>query len=453
MRTIRPAFRVFFAFCILIQLAVHRPLYGQCFTDIPLSSANGGFWQNCRLLFQLPQTVSLPLDITQMIPGESYELLLQIEESQWKRAAMTVSLVGTSQEIIWHEKRPTAGVYRIPFTFQPDHRQCVFQLVEQGNNPEAEVSFFRIAIRSLDCEQQPWPGGIEQMPSIWFSAEGGPGASQRMLQDNQSVANWANMPAPGQYLLAQQTQTAFQPTFHTNRINGHSALTFDGQNDLLSLRLSDLFPKQGYNQFVLFQTEDEFGSILAATDTSLMDASVYQSELGLRFGRMSHHIRLNGVDTYAQAFEETNDATPHLGMVRVPETGMGSRTIWVDGVAVGGNTIGSFADDLRFLNIGGHSDYGAFKGDLAEFILYDEPLDDSSQMKVETYFAIRYGLQAQAKGMISPLGRSLFDEDIYDENVAGIGRSDRQWLIQNQNQSCFGSPCIEFRAQCLEDES
>ncbi|MEL6593424.1 MAG: hypothetical protein AAFQ68_25215, partial [Bacteroidota bacterium] len=193
-------------------------------------------------------------------------------------------------------------------------------------------------------------------------------------------------------------------------------------------------PQSDFSQFVVFRNRNEFGTLVALTDTPLFNAPFHQSETGFRYGHLIHRINLNGQNTYAQSYFKVDDERFHIGLVQVPDTSF--RSLWMDGSYVGANPTNNYADFLSHILIGGQANYGYLEGDIAEIILFDQSLTTEQIEKVQTYLSFKYQI---------PLERSfrLANDDTlslqmpYTNKVGSIGLDSRQLLHRTEGFSRY----------------
>lgn len=84
---------------------------------------------------------------------------------------------------------------------------------------------------------------------------------------------------------------------------------------------------------------------------------------------------------------------------------------------------------------------GQSPGLAAEFIVYETILKEKEIARVETYLALKYGITLQ-KNYLNSLGETIWNrekEELYSNNIAGIGRDDHSALYQKQGTSCSTS--------------
>jgi hypothetical protein len=80
-------------------------------------------------------------------------------------------------------------------------------------------------------------------------------------------------------------------------------------------------------------------------------------------------------------------------------------------------------------------------GLVAEFIVYETILKEKQIAKIESYLAIKYGITLE-RNYVNSQGQTIWNrktENVYSNNIAGIGRDDLSTLYQKQGTSCNSS--------------
>lgn len=76
-------------------------------------------------------------------------------------------------------------------------------------------------------------------------------------------------------------------------------------------------------------------------------------------------------------------------------------------------------------------------GLVAEFIVYETILKEKEIARIETYLALKYGITLE-KDYLNSLGKTIWNrknDEVYSNNIAGIGRDDHSALYQKQGTS------------------
>ena len=92
---------------------------------------------------------------------------------------------------------------------------------------------------------------------------------------------------------------------------------------------------------------------------------------------------------------------------------------------------------IQFGNTSSSHTPGQASGSIAEFIVYETILKDKDIAKIESYLALKYGITLE-KSYMNSLGDIIWDrkkDEIFSNNIAGIGRDDQATLYQKQGTS------------------
>lgn len=127
-------------------------------------------------------------------------------------------------------------------------------------------------------------------------------------------------------------------------------------------------------------------------------------------------------------FEKTGKETNGL---KLPETVI-STYVRQQNSSSTGDPVNNNEVDIHFGNPTAQSN-----GLVAEFIVYETILKEKEVARIESYLAIKYGITLQ-KNYVNSLGETIWNkknEEVYSNNIAGIGRDDRSTLYQKQGTS------------------
>jgi hypothetical protein len=94
---------------------------------------------------------------------------------------------------------------------------------------------------------------------------------------------------------------------------------------------------------------------------------------------------------------------------------------------------------------GQQSSFPAFKGTVAELLVFDRSLDVLTQVQYETYLAIKYGIPLAKGNYVSAGATVLWDIDKnkdYNNHIAGLGRENLLSLNQKQSVSALDADSL-----------
>ncbi|MFD0862450.1 choice-of-anchor D domain-containing protein [Sungkyunkwania multivorans] len=306
------------------------------------------------------------------------------------------------------------------------------------------------------------PAGINSDLELWLKADA------LALTDGASVSTWADLAFGTSWTNATSSVASEQPTYRdniTDNVNGNPVVSFDG-NDAM-------YGKKGfYNDdiYIVIKPGGTISNTLATQDVFMGDD--YQEGLGTQdvtgisigdtSARYTNDIVAynQGPQTdYGKAIVSTalTYDLPVIFNVRKKADGTGV-DLYLDGVDLSllGATqevfVSSFKDIVNSRYWLGKSEYfdGSFDGDILEIITYSSRRSDFDKLRIESYLAIKYGINLGLYG-IPALGIPHIPVPFYDSNglplwdsaanagytynVSGIGRDDCMALNQKESKS------------------
>ncbi len=323
--------------------------------------------------------------------------------------------------------------------------------------------------------------------TAWFKADNLSGA------DGSSVASWSNGALNG-YDITQGNAT-YQPKLYNSTsaklINFNPALEFDGANDYLR-NLNPLMSSTTPYTFLGVNTDEaaDLGYRAFFSSEQYVDHFILYKQNGATadngwtpyaiggllsdrgtFGKGTKYSIDGGSNGYWNGTNFTSDASTDIvqpsivGMSGDNVLGTNSRAnffSWADGYKgnpgnwsptdEGNATYQSYLFKAFAIGADMSSADAAFefwKGRIPEIVAYDRQLTDTEMQKVNSYFAIKYGVTlGQGNGFVSKNGNNynyvrgdgtvIWDATAnatYKHDIFGIGRDDCQGLIQKQSQS------------------
>ncbi|MBK7872688.1 MAG: right-handed parallel beta-helix repeat-containing protein [Saprospiraceae bacterium] len=127
--------------------------------------------------------------------------------------------------------------------------------------------------------------------------------------------------------------------------------------------------------------------------------------------------------------------------------------VYIDGKQVLQFTNANSNGGLTKLYLGDINGGGHFDGRIGEFVIYQGALDATTRNKVESYLAIKYGVtldQSAGSGgtnYVDSDGDPYWNadgSDIYEHDIAGLGRDDCTDLYQKQSKSVNDDALVSF---------
>ena len=283
---------------------------------------------------------------------------------------------------------------------------------------------------------QTFPVNIGTDLHMWLTADTGVTNSGGAADDGEDGETWTDQ-GPYQYVLDHNTTPAINgtfPTWNETKMNGHPALTFDDDTDRL-----------GISDFYDWPTGDFF--MIAAIQRDPGSGTEYLYSYSVSDSVTDNYLRSNsgaswttefGNNAHGTSSINSDDGAPHIITVR--RTGSTISTVH-DGRQVGtGSSSASPTKGGCFVLAEDFDSYcasftasEAFNGDIAEFIMYQAYPSATDQSKLNSYFAIKYGIsldQSASSGgqdYIDSAGNTIWaadTSDIYENFIIVIGQDD-----------------------------
>lgn len=243
------------------------------------------------------------------------------------------------------------------------------------------------------------PDHIDDL-EVWYAAD-----LETGLVNGNPVTTMTDQSGNG--LDATQPTASKQPLYQTNVVNSKSVYRFDGSNDFMKA-INMTLDRQNITVFVVHKPTG-----LPAEERVLL-----RTDNAVDPGNNSHYIALGGSDSIDYTYDEDDGETVHRsGYVWQSQEGtyfsrtfypftasewvisefMGDDdgyTTWKNGTEIGTHRNVNLGTLDVTLWIGSHSGGGEdfYKGDIAEILIYDRPLDDDEREKVEMYLRRKYAI-------------------------------------------------------------
>ena len=281
------------------------------------------------------------------------------------------------------------------------------------------------------------PGGISIHLKAWYKADGNVNVTSHQ------VSSWENEIGGGTDI----TNITGAPTVAASGLNFNPTLTFDG-NSYMSSNIvagSNFISASNNSMFIVFT------SALPA-----LTAGVMSKWENLISNRTSWEITSNG----KLRFDFPQSSTAGNASVNGTKISNASVTTYsylgsantngtIDTLNINGLTDATQASASANPALTGRLQLGAnwstgsypFIGQISEIIYYDSHLVKNDRQRVESYLALKYGITLGSTSTpISYLASNLTTvpwtgSNVYQNNVAGIGRDDNASLNQKQSKS------------------
>lgn len=281
------------------------------------------------------------------------------------------------------------------------------------------------------------PGGISSNLKAWYKADGNVSTSSHV------VSSWNNEVAGGINI----SNVSGTPDTTAAGLNFNPTIKFDGSSYMSSnvVTGSNFISASNNSMFIVFTS-----ALPAAT------AGVMSKWENITANRTSWEITSSGKlrfdypksglvgDATINGTKNSNSSVNTFSYI-----GTGSTNGTVDTLNINGLTEKTQASTITDTSKTGRLQLGAnwaggsfpFIGQISEIIYYDAHLVSNDRRRVESYLAIKYGITlGNTTTPISYLASDLTTvpwagSNIYQNNVAGIGRDDNASLNQKQSKS------------------
>lgn len=248
------------------------------------------------------------------------------------------------------------------------------------------------------------PGGVPGVKQ-WYAAEKKAGGTVCWMDKLSTEHNTFEQAQQGVY-------------FPENGINYNDALYISGASDQFNISLKDLDLSK-MTVFTVYQPADTLGEkciwlfVSDQTDNLMLTTrNVLDIPKSGRINTAAAQTAAPVLNTYLQ-YREKDSIQPMQQLIRFGVTD-----------AAAGTTI------------------RAFRGKIAEFVVYDRVLTGQEKQRVESYLALKYGISLsqayQPASYLNSKGETIWNAATADEykwNIAGFGRDDRSGLLQKQSCS------------------
>lgn len=289
------------------------------------------------------------------------------------------------------------------------------------------ITIFFFSINTTNA--QIGPGGVNANNVFWVKADSG------LTLTGTSVSNWADNSIGAND--ASQLTTTNQPTYTSLLQNYNPSIYFDGNND--NLTLNNLINTTSTNLTIYaIGTNEGGGDLWHAMVTGQTDSQWTSGGYGLcsYYGQTNFGLWINQWNNHA--------SSTWIGSATMPsaiiEGKYDGNTISIyqnatlNGTTSSNTTVGNGGSTTIG---GGNGTANSHKGHITEVAIYDTALAQVDRNKINSYFALKYGITADRIGIgnnyYNSLGNSVFSGNQYWYGIIGIGRDDKSTLYQKQS--------------------
>ncbi|MEZ4861111.1 MAG: DUF642 domain-containing protein [Caldilineaceae bacterium] len=293
------------------------------------------------------------------------------------------------------------------------------------------------------------PGGVAGNLTAWYKANEGAESAGNPATDGLTVDAWRDQSLNANDAL--QSTTTLKPEWLANngKFNFNPSVTFVPDARLQAQFTAASWSNSNGSVYVIYNQQTAKTGWRNLIDFGLTAGDSNNPQLG-----MSDNDRIatwmDGFDRDNTTFQPVINETRLVGYYW--QFNVGGHSYTYDGQPYTGaaaHKIGTTGIDIgNFANIGGDPQLGEyFPGQIAEIAIYKEQHDAATQARVESYFAIKYGVTLDADpasaatnfdyvnsaGVVIWAGNGA--NSAYHNDVTGIGRDDASELEQRKSKS------------------
>lgn len=293
-----------------------------------------------------------------------------------------------------------------------------------------------------------FPGGALGDLKIWFDgkdldADGVDEGGAESGQSGNTVSAWSNK-MNGESLDA---ITSNEPVFQTDAMNFNPSLEFETSGGAFDYLRADggEFPTDDFTAFFVLNTSSQSSEQTIFTVSSGSDIQFSLSNPA------ALEIYSKGI-TQSTNVNLAEGSPAILSLERTASSG--NVDVYLNGTLIQSYLLGS--GSLESLDpafaigpeLAALTSANAFEGEISELIVFDEKLDISERIKLESYLALKYGI---SKSYDQPYTTSngvevwRHDEDVfYPYGIAGIGRDDSGGIYQPKSKNTGANAILEI---------
>jgi hypothetical protein len=321
----------------------------------------------------------------------------------------------------------------------------------------ADGDYFTLGTQIEACG----PGGVTSGLVLWLKANEGPD----VLTDNTDITTWTDKSTANndaiQAFTSSPGASPVNPKLKTNIFNFNPIIRFfdPGSSNLVYMETDNgNVVSDDMTISTVFATTQTGGST-----TNFEDAPVFVSNgdnsgtadfgLGISAGRVHFNAISTNSSLNIRSTNTYNAGKPHIATGTRVKAASGAMNLYVDSQNVGTGT----SDNVSLsggtsIGVGNNDDAtinSQLQGDIAAVIAYDRVLTATERQRVESYFAINYGItRAGDSGEEDYLAADAgvvwawAEQSTYNYKIAGIARDDASCLLQNKTRSSSTSSVV-----------
>ncbi len=321
----------------------------------------------------------------------------------------------------------------------------------------ADGDYFTLGTQIETCG----PGGVTSGLVLWLKANEGPD----VLTDNADITTWTDKSTANndavQGFPSSPGASPVYPKLKTNIFNFNPIVRFfdPGSTNLVYMETDNgNVVSDDMTISTVFSTTQTSSSTMNFEDAPVFvsngdNAGTADFGLGLAEGRVhfnandNSQLTLRSTNTY-------NNGKPHIATGTRVKAASGAMNLYVDSENVDN---GNVSDNVSLnggtsLAIGNNDDAtinSQLQGDIAAVSAYNRVLTTTERQRVESYFAIKYGItRAGGSGEENYLAADAgivwtwAEQPTYNFKIAGIARDDASCLLQNKSRSSSANSIV-----------
>ncbi|TLP75640.1 gliding motility-associated C-terminal domain-containing protein [Maribacter sp. ACAM166] len=309
------------------------------------------------------------------------------------------------------------------------------------NHPLQIVFYLTLILGGLQLMTAQTPGGVSSDLSIWLKADSDvfsdTGSTNAI--NNGTIQQW-NDQSSGTSDFGIISGIIGPSYFNgiSNTLNFNPQVSFNGSQALES---SVLMSYPSGNSARLMRVVATPTATFSGDDIVFGHGSPSNTQAHLLAGRQSSNTMVYGswgatndklktnfweLDTPVIAGGRYNGSTTFIDKNGVEQTGVTGNPTW--------NTVNNIA---RIGTDVASSPSFFWTGNIAEVIVYDANISAADQQKIDSYLALKYGIEMEQDYLASDGTTNMWadDNDGYDSDIFGIGRDDNSGLNQRVSKS------------------
>ncbi|MCL3779579.1 hypothetical protein EMN47_04160 [Prolixibacteraceae bacterium JC049] len=247
---------------------------------------------------------------------------------------------------------------------------------------------------------------------FWVRAD----AATSSTTDGNTITSWGDQSGSNNAT----TSGSNSPTFRTNQANFNPGIDFDGSNDRMTINR----PAQDDFTFAIVVRSDDNGGSGSSwwQGDGIFDGEVAGSQvdfggLSLLDGKLA--FGTTGNDQTVKSSASITGSTPHFA-IATRSASNGAKALFIDGSTdnTGTGITGSITNPTGFRIGSLYSNNNYYNGTIFEIITFNGVISGLDKSRLETYFALKYGLTLSSDYVASE--GTIYSVSGYGNNIAGL---------------------------------